>query len=120
MSKLHSRESKRKGDLLCCWVSNGFHVLVPKLRGDGFLRVPYGHHHDSGLSHIAAMAECDVFGLDGSLEFECPPVYGGGQGARDEFATSIIPLLESHYGASARMIHVDEFWALHPVPSRAP
>lgn len=102
--------------LLFCWVASSFHVLVPKKRGGGFLKVPYGHHDDQGLNAIASVANCDVFGLDGSLEFSCTgAIYHGPQQMRDQFSAAVVPLLEKHYGMTAREITSHEFWSLHPL-----
>lgn len=102
--------------LLYCWVANRFHVLVPKKRGLGFLKVPYGHHDDRGLSDIADAVQCDVFGLDGSLEFQCSgAIYHGPKQLRDQFCASVVPHLVQHYGITAREVTPGEFWASHPV-----
>ena len=67
--------------------------------------MPYGHHDDQGLSAIASVASCDVFGLDGSLEFSCSgAIYHGPQQLRDQFSAAVVPLLEKHYGMTAREI----------------
>jgi hypothetical protein len=90
----------RKGELLYCWVSRGFNVLVPKLR-----------------NAVADAVQCDVFGLDGALEFVCSgAVYFGGDARRGEFASKVVPLLERHYGIAAREIDSAEFWRLNPSP----
>lgn len=102
--------------ILWCWVSNGFQVLVPKRRGSGFLRVPYGHHHDAALDAIGALVRVDVFGLDGALFFECAgSVFHGGPAVREAFAAKVVPALERHYGLSALEISEAEFWRLHPL-----
>lgn len=106
-----------KKELLYCWTANGFNVLVPKRRGSGFLKAPYGHHADKGLDAIATAARCDVFGLDGALEFECKgAVFHGGKAVRGEFTATVVPRLEAHYGLTAREVSESEFWRLNPVP----
>ena len=105
-----------KRQLLYCWITNGFNVLVPKLRGKGYLRAPYGHHNDPGLNAIASVASCDIYGLDGSLEFVCGgDVFHGGNAKRENFSAVIVPRLEQHYGISAREIGRDEYWECHPI-----
>lgn len=102
--------------LLWCWVASGFQVLVPKRRGNGFLRVPYGHHHDAALDAIGALVGVDVFGLDGALFFECSgSVFHGAPVVREAFAGKVVPALERHYGWSALEISVSDFWRLHPL-----
>ena len=98
-----------KRELLYSWSAAMFRVLVPKQRGEGFLRVPYGHHPKPELDRIAAVARCDVFGLDGALDFEVPgAIYHGGKTERDAFVAKIVPLLEAHYGVPAREISSEE------------
>lgn len=102
--------------LLYCWVSQNFCVLVPKKRGVGYLKVPYGHHYDGALTDIANAAHVDVVGLDGALMFECGgAVFHGGDAARQSFAAKIVPKLESHYGLSSREISSVEYWEKHPL-----
>jgi hypothetical protein len=97
-------------ELLYCWaVPNCLSVLVPKKRGNGFLRVPYGHHHDEALSRIAAAAGCDVFGLDGSLDFVWGGVDCASEDVREALASKVIPCLELHYGLSARLVTPGEY-----------
>lgn len=99
-----------------CWVANGFNVLIPKRRGIGYLRVPYGHHHDAALDAIGALVGVDVFGLDGALFFECSgSVFHGAPAVREAFAAKVVPALERHYGLGALEISQDEFWRLHPL-----
>lgn len=104
--------------LLYCWVAQTLSVLVPKKRGEGYLKVPYGHHYNEALTDIANAAHVDVTGLDGALEFECGgSVFHGGEAARNEFLSKVIPRLETYYGYAAREIHEKEFWEKNPLPS---
>lgn len=101
--------------LLYCWVAQGFNVLVPKTRGQGFLKVPYGHHHDPALSEIGDSVGVEVTGLEGALHFWCPgSIYHGPQEGQQEFAARVMPELEKHYGWASREITASEFWKLNP------
>lgn len=102
--------------LLYCWVSEALNVLVPKQRGAGFVKVPYGHHRNVKLDILSEAAGCELFGLDGALEFQCGgKIFHGGSEVRNAFVATVLPLLEKHYGVPAREIDVREFWRLHPV-----
>ena len=106
--------------LLYCWVAQNLCVLVPKKRGEGYLKMPYGHHHNMALTDIANDARddahVDVMGLDGALEFECGGrIFHGGEVVRKEFSSKVIPRLEEHYGYASREIHETEFWEKHPL-----
>lgn len=104
--------------LLYCWVAKTLSVLVPKKRGKGYLKVPYGHHYNEALTDIANTAHVDVTGLDGALEFECAgSVYHGGVDDRKEFLSKVIPGLEAYYGYAAREISEKEFWEKNPLQS---
>lgn len=103
--------------LLYCWVSNGLSVLVPKRRGTGYLKVPYGHHHNDALTSIANEVGCDMIGLDGELAFdgiEVQRLYVV-RDARAAFTAKVMPLLEKHYQMDSREIDADLFWELHPL-----
>lgn len=108
-------------ELLYCWVAKTLSVLVPKKRGEGYLKVPYGHHHIMALTDIANDADVDVTGLDGALEFECGwKIFHGGEATRKDLSSKVIPRLETHYGYAAREIHEKEFWEKHPLTSGSP
>ncbi len=101
-------------EILYCWVTNGLSVLIPKKRGEGFLRSPYGHHYDSALGHIAYAAGVDVVGLDGSLDFDFRAAYVNHE-QRAAAIAKVIPALEKHYGMTSREVDADEFWEKHPL-----
>lgn len=100
-------------ELLYCWMSTTLEVLVPKRRGDGFVRTPLGHHHDDGLADIERLAGCDLFGLDGALSFDArrDATY---EEKRAAFVARVLPALERHYCWSSREISRQQFWELHP------
>ena len=109
------RKEDMSAELIYCWVSQCFSVLVPKKRGGGFLKVPYGHHHNAELTGIANKIGVDVFGLDGSLDFEVNrSIY---YGDRNKFSSVLMPMLESYYGLPSREVNVNDFWRLHPLNS---
>lgn len=96
-------------------MSTTFEVLVPKKVGSGFVKVPFGHHDNPGLTRIA-FATYDIFGLDGSLSFQCGSRVCGDEGLRKAFEAKVLPMLQSHYGWSTREVDQQEYWALNPVP----
>lgn len=100
-------------ELLYSWTSSEFVVLVPKRRGKGFLRQPLGHHWDKGLDRIGQAAGCDMCGLDGSLNFEVSrELYHGPDDGKLAFVARIVPMLEAHYGCTAREISSVEHWQI--------
>ena len=112
--------SEKPPALLWAWVAGQFSVLVPKKRGKGFLRVPLGHHHDAGLAAVAEVAGCDLYGLDGSLDFQVSmEVYHSHNGKREAFAKKVLPALEAHYGWPTREVTSVVFYANHPCLNRA-
>lgn len=90
-------------ELLYYWLAMSVEVRVPKRRGKGFLKVPYGHHVNDKLNRIADEVGCDVSGLDGTLSFEvgmkvvcCPE-------RREKLISKLMPMLADHYGFPFRM-----------------
>lgn len=81
--------------------------LIPKKRGTGFLRTPWGHHQDQNLADIAIELGCDIYGLDGSLDIQTG--YGGSKRIEE-----IGQLLSLHYGFPWRVARHDEFFDKHP------
>lgn len=107
-------------ELLYSWVSGQFSVLVPKKRGTGFLKTPYGHHHNIELSRIESNAGCDLWGLDGSLDFQVSgAIFHGGRDGQLAFSGKVMPLLEQYYGVSSREVGPSDFWRLHPMKQEA-
>jgi hypothetical protein len=101
-------------ELIGCWHSTRFSVLVPRKRGKGFRRVPLGHHHDPKLDAVEEAANCNLFGLDGALEFECGGSIATYADRRAEFLRRVQPALEATYGVALRLVEQAEYWALHP------
>jgi hypothetical protein len=110
-----SDDVKPPKELLYCWVAGGFSVLVPKKKGEGYLKVPYGHHYIDELTAIADKMRSDVWGLDGALDFHVRgALFHGPESGRVAFSEAIMPLLERYYGFPSREIVVAEFWQLNP------
>lgn len=86
-------------------------ILVPKQRGEGFLKVPFGHHNGP-LSDVAAEIGYDLFGLDGSLDVQTGFLR---RDAIGDILANIMPAISKHYGIDWRLIDADEFWATHPL-----
>jgi hypothetical protein len=101
-------------ELLFHWSAATLEVLVPKRRGEGYLKVPFGHHEDAGLARIERVAGCDIWGLDGSLSFQCGTGVATYETARAEFTTRVMPALAAHYAMGFREAGAVEFWDLHP------
>lgn len=103
-------------ELLYCWVAGQFSVLVPKKKGSGYLKSPYGHHYIEELTAIADKMRCDVWGLDGALDFRVSSaLFYGKENERREFAGKLMPMLEHYYGLPSREIGGAEFWRLNPI-----
>ena len=99
-------------ELLYYWDSGNLNVLVPKKRGEGFLAVPLGHHHDPFFSHLETKLESDICGLDGYLAIDCGSKIATYPEKRKQFEALALPTLESKYGCKAREIWSTEFFAI--------
>jgi hypothetical protein len=86
-------------------------ILVPKLRGTGYLKVPFGHHQNSALSEVGYEIGYDLFGLDGSLDVQTGFLFG----KRDEIVARIMPVIAAHYGMTWRLVDGDEYRDRHPI-----
>jgi len=98
------------------WTAIGGDIwaLIPKKRGQGFVKVPYGHHVDPGLEDVRTqLGEVDIFGLDGHLEIVLSPKLRRPE-VWEELKAKSIRLLEAHYGCPARESLAD-FTKHHPV-----
>lgn len=101
-------------ELLGCWLPTMFSVLVPKRIGSGFLRVPLGHHQSARLEPVEVAAGCDIYGLDGALDFQCGTVVAVYEAERVKFEGKIRSALESAYGLPLRIVEPRIYWQLHP------
>lgn len=79
---------------LWAWTLGMLHVLVPKQRGIGWLLVPAGHHASPKIRDIETAAGCDVFGLDGTLDFDCGMDIGVYRDQRRAFEDRVFPAIE--------------------------
>lgn len=97
--------------LLAYLSSSSLMVLVPKKRGNGYQRVPLGHHM-TPLAELAMHKGWDITGLDGHLEIEVSC-----HSAEERAATleRYMPALAEFYGMPWRETSATEFWSLHPL-----
>lgn len=111
-----ARKNPAEKKLIWSWVGGNLVVLIPKKRGNGYLKTPYWHKIDPALEDIRhQLGDVDIFGLDGHLEFVLS--YSSRAGSTpDSFAEKAIPLLVAHYGWPAEESHA-EFLRLHPCPT---
>ncbi len=66
-------------------------------------------------SQIAHKCGCDIFGLDGALDFQVGrAMFYGPENRRIVFEGSVMPMLEAYYGMPSRRIDEYEFWLLNP------
>lgn len=89
------------------WDLGGLNVLIPKRRGTGYLRVPYGHHNDPKLNRIADAIRADVCGLDGYLAFEISL----SRQDRERIVGIVLPMLAAHFGFTQWREDPKAFWA---------
>lgn len=82
-------------------------ALIPKRRGEGFLKVPIGHHASAKIQALEDAAKGDVYGLDGHVEIETSAQ------TRDILA-DFSKALEQVFGFPVREVEKSEFWEKHP------
>jgi hypothetical protein len=87
-------------------------ILVPKKRGQGFLKMPLGHYA-CPLSELSHKIGYDLTGLDGSLDVEARYV-GISIDTETFIAQAIVPISE-FYQMPFRIVGAKEFWDKHPL-----
>lgn len=84
-----------KRTALCYWDNGGLNILIPKIRGDGYLRVPVGHHFNSEIQAIESDFSTNICGLDGYLELEFP--YMTSPEKKQKLVREILPRLAKFF-----------------------
>lgn len=95
------------GSAILMWDTSGLCIAVPKKRGHGYLKVPYGHHAVARLNRIATAEGVDMDGLDGYLNL------GYGYTDTDERAAivhRVLPQIAAHYGFASWREDPAAFW----------
>jgi len=108
--KKPSKEKYKEGNKLLLWMyfDGSICILVPKKRGTGFLRVPYGHHVDDGLEDVRCELDMvDLFGLDGYLRVDCNKWCD--QDRDRVYAHKVMSAFGAHYGVNYKEIRADVF-----------
>ena len=85
------------------WLHASLEILIPKQRGNGWLKVPAGHHAEARLRDIEDAAQCDVFGLDGTLSVECGGRVTCYPDRRQELIDRLFPVVSRAYKTRPNM-----------------
>jgi hypothetical protein len=88
-----------KKAFLWAWLHRSLEVLVPRQRGKGWLKVPAGHHAEKRVRELEIVSGVDVYGLDGTLSFQCE-IYSNESDERKAFEALVFPVIETHYKCS--------------------
>ena len=89
------------------WDIGGLNVAIPKKRGTGYLKQPYGHHAIPDLDAIAFDESVDMCGLDGYLNLEYGYIHPD---SRRSIVDRVMPRLAAHYGFSKWREDYQGFW----------
>ena len=101
-------------EILWMYQNRSIVALIPKRRGDGYLRKPYGHHRISGLEDIRnEIGMVDLFGLEGHLEICVDKA--DYEDANFKFGNKVVSHFSDYYGFPCRRVEHNEFWANHPI-----
>lgn len=103
-------------ELLYIFRERGIHILVPKKRGEGFLRTPIGHHQ-SPLSHLAYKIGYDLFGLDGEIFVDSGYI---GKDDKPRMIERVLEPISQLLGFPHREISRQEYYDLHPIKTEEP
>jgi hypothetical protein len=93
------------------WDGSGLNVAIPKRRGKGYLKTPYGNHLIERIEDARDELDCvDFDGLDGYLTLEYGMVTDSVE--RDKIADKALPVLARAYGFSTWREDRNHFWAI--------
>ena len=87
---------------------SGLNIAIPKRRGTGYLKQPYGHHAIAALDEISYDEKIDMNGLDRHLNLEYRYVEVAN---RAEIVARVLPRLARHYGFKNWREDYNGFWA---------
>lgn len=99
------------GVAIYMWDAGGLNILIPKRRGEGYLKCPLGHHVVPALSDIEAQL-CDLCGLDGFLQVDYYRHPYGRSKTEAEAVAKIMPMLAKHFGFSTWREDTKLFWQI--------
>ena len=92
--------------ILVCFHNTYIGLLVPKKRGTGFLKVPFGHHAGV-LSQVERDIDFDIFGLENELEVRTGYVPIENQ---EEYIQRVIKPISETLGFPYRIVLRDEYF----------
>lgn len=101
-------------EMLVAFFLGRVEVLIPKKRGEGFLKMPVGHHDNAISRFMRRNTSFDVSGLDGSLEIEIGQYHSIPRDKEQDFVRRNIQPLAEHLGFKVRIVSCTEYWAEHP------
>lgn len=93
------------------WDDSGLNIIIPKRRGDGYLRVPYGHHNNPKLNLISdSVNVVDVTGLDGYLNFRFSAKVIYDASKRAKIVAIVMPQLAAYFDFKSWIEDIRGFW----------
>lgn len=118
MSQTNSmpHQEPAKKELLYIFRERSIHILVPKKRGEGFLRTPIGHHR-SPLSDLSYKIGFDMFGLDAEIFVDTGYVW---EDKKPQLVERVLKPISELLGFPYREISHTEFHDLHPIKTEEP
>lgn len=97
--------------ILVCFHKEYIGVLIPKKRGNGFLRVPLGHHN-CPLSELERDIGFDIYGTEGSLTVMTGCIH---EDQYAELTERVILPISQLLGFPYRIVEKDEYFEHHPL-----
>ena len=97
-------------EILLTRLARTYAALIPKKRGQGFLRVPVGHHAEDRIYELEVDIHGNAFGLDGHVDLESPLFWKYEEGDK-----KVSKALTKCFGLPVRIVDTDFFWGKHPI-----
>lgn len=97
--------------ILACFHEEYIGLLIPKKRGEGFLRVPLGHHN-CPLSELERDIGIDIYGTQGSLTVMTGYIH---EDQYPELTERVILPISQLLEYPFRIVGKDEYFKHHPL-----
>lgn len=98
--------------ILVNFALGGMSMLIPKKRGDGFLKVPLGHHASELSTYLIDNFTYEFDGLDGCIAVQTGYVHPDRE---QYFLDTVAAPIAKHLAMEFRRVEDKEYWQLHPL-----
>lgn len=102
----------KETEILVMFFDRSIEMLVPKRRGEGFLKMPIGHHYSPLAAFISELGY-DAYGLDGNISVQTGYIPRADEA---KWVEKVVAPIAEHLGFPFRVVRPAEYWDKHPIP----